>query len=174
MEEVKKIAAEGKYDIVPISCEILSDAFTPIELMRIFKNVSTHCYMLESVSPDETWGRYTFMGYDPKLEISCADGVVRAGEVKLKTDDLPGFIRGIMAEHRSPRIKGLPGFTGGLVGYFSYDFLSYTEPAVRIRTEDEEGFRDLDLMLFDKVIVFDNYTQSTICWWISAETISEE
>ena len=61
LEEVKKIAAEGKYDIVPISCEILSDAFTPIELMRIFKNVSTHCYMLESVSPDETWGRYTFM-----------------------------------------------------------------------------------------------------------------
>jgi len=162
LEEVKKIAAEGKYDIVPISCEILSDAFTPIELMRIFKNVSTHCYMLESVSPDENWGRYTFMGYDPKLEISCADGVVRAGEVKLKTDDLPGFIRGIMAEHKSPRIKGLPGFTGGLVGYFSYDFLSYTEPAVRIKTEDEEGFRDLDLMLFDKVIVFDNYTQKLI------------
>lgn len=162
LEEVKKIAAEGKYDIVPIYCEILSDAFTPIELMRIFKNVSTHCYMLESVSPDETWGRYTFMGYDPKLEISCADGIVRAGEVKLKTNNLPDFIRGIMDEHKSPRINGLPGFTGGLAGYFSYDFLSYTEPAVRIGTEDEEGFRDLDLMLFDKVIVFDNYTQKLI------------
>ena len=46
--EVKKIAAIGKYNILPISCEILSDFTTPIETMKILKNVSTHCYMLES------------------------------------------------------------------------------------------------------------------------------
>lgn len=162
MEEAKRIAAEQKYDILPVSCEILSDAFTPIEVMRILKNVSTHCYMLESVSADETWGRYTFMGYEPKLEISCAGGVVKAGDMSVKVDDLPGFIRNIMASNKSPRFKHLPGFTGGLVGYFSYDFMSYIEPAVRIPVDDEEQFRDLDLMLFDKVIVFDNYTQKLI------------
>ena len=159
IEEVKAIAAQQSYDILPVSCEILSDAFTPIEVMRILKNVSTHCYMLESVSADETWGRYTFMGYEPRMEINCAGGLVKAGDMQLKVDNLPEFLRNIMAVNRSPRFNYLPGFTGGLVGYFSYDFLSYTEPAVRIPVEDEEQFRDLDLMLFDKVIVFDNHTQ---------------
>ena len=48
LTEVKEIAKTGKYDILPVSCEILSDFITPIEAMRILQNVSTHCYLLES------------------------------------------------------------------------------------------------------------------------------
>ena len=47
IEEVKAIAATGEYMVLPVSCEILSDICTPIETMKILKNVSTHCYMLE-------------------------------------------------------------------------------------------------------------------------------
>ncbi len=65
-EEVKKIAETNLYKVLPISCEILSDFCTPIEAMKILKNVSTHCYMLESVAGQEKWGRYTFLGFDPK------------------------------------------------------------------------------------------------------------
>ncbi|MDO4962010.1 MAG: anthranilate synthase component I [Eubacteriales bacterium] len=162
LDEVKRIAAEGKYDILPVSCEILSDAFTPIEVMRILKNVSTHCYMLESVSGDEVWGRYTFMGYHPKMSITCVDGIVKTDDMTIKVDDLQEFIRNIMNKNRSPRFKNLPSFTGGLVGFFSYDFLGYSEPSVRIPVDDEENFKDLDLMLFDKVIVFDNHLQKLI------------
>ena len=67
LDEVKKIAATGKFNVLPVSCEILSDFTTPIETMKILKNVSTHCYMLESAQANETWGRYTFLGFDPKL-----------------------------------------------------------------------------------------------------------
>ena len=67
LEDVRRLAASGEYKVVPISCEILSDICTPIEAMRILKNVSTHCYMLESAQQDEKWGRYTFLGYDPKM-----------------------------------------------------------------------------------------------------------
>lgn len=162
MEEVKRIEAEKKYNVLPVYCEILSDAFTPIEVMRILKNVSTHCYMLESVSGGETWGRYTFMGYDPKMLITCSNGIVKTDNISIKVDDLNGFIREIMNSHKSPRIKELPSFTGGLVGFFSYDFLGYSEPAVRVPVEDEENFKDLDLMLFDKVIIFDNHLQKLI------------
>ena len=73
LTEVKEIAKTGKYDILPVSCEILSDFITPIEAMRILQNVSTHCYLLESAQANEAWGRYTFLGYDPKLEINCTD-----------------------------------------------------------------------------------------------------
>lgn len=54
LEEVKNIAATNKYDVLPVSCEILSDFTTPIEAMKILKNVSTHCYMLESAQANET------------------------------------------------------------------------------------------------------------------------
>lgn len=162
LSEVQKIAASGKYKVVPLSCEILSDSYTPIEVMRILKNVSTHCYLLESAAEHNTWGRYTFLGYDPTLEITCVEGKVRLGSIEIETDDPSGYIRKILSEYTSPKIDYLPTFTGGLVGYFSYDFLGYSEPSVRVKVEDEENFKDLDLMLFDKVIVFDNFAQKLI------------
>ena len=55
-----------------------------------------------------------------------------------------------------PSFDYLPSFTGGLVGYFSYDYLGYSEPSVKCIVEDTENFKDVDLMLFDKVIAFDN------------------
>ncbi len=160
--DVKKIADEGVYNVLPVSTEILSDFTTPIETMKILKNVSTHCYMLESAQADETWGRYTFLGFDPKLEITCMDGEMKAGSLRVKTEDPSRYLRQILEEYKSPRFDCLPPFTGGLVGYFSYDYLGYSEPSVRRPLEDTENFRDVDLMLFDKVIVFDHVRQKIV------------
>ena len=162
LEDIKKIAQTGEYKVLPVSSEILSDICTPIKAMKILKNVSTHCYMLESAQADEKWGRYTFLGYDPKMEITCMDGEMNAGGVRFRTDDPSGYLRQILADHKSPRFEYLPSFTGGLVGYFSYDYLGYSEPAVRTEAEDTEAFKDVDLMLFDKVIAFDHFRQKII------------
>jgi len=162
LNEVKRLAAEGSYKVVPVSCELLSDFTTPIETMKILKNVSTHCYMLESAQANDKWGRYTFLGFEPKLAISCVDGELKAGNLKIKTDNPSEYLRQILADYKSPRFDYLPSFTGGLVGYFSYDYLGYSEPAVRCKAEDTECFKDVDLMLFDKVIAFDNVRQKII------------
>lgn len=162
LSEVRKIASAGKYNVLPLSCELLSDFTTPIETMRILKNVSTHCYMLESAQANETWGRYTFLGFDPKLEITCIDGEMKVGNFRVKTDNPSGYLRQLLADYKSPRFDYLPPFTGGLVGYFSYDYLGYSEPTVRCEVEDTEDFKDVDLMLFDKVIAFDNLRQKII------------
>lgn len=82
--EVGKVAASGDYTVLPVSCELLSDFTTPIETMKILKNVSTHCYMLESAQANETWGRYTFLGFEPKMEITCIDGEMKIGNLSLK------------------------------------------------------------------------------------------
>ena len=161
-DEIEKIAEAKKYKVVPVSCEILSDEFTPIEVIRILKNISTHCYLLESAAEHNTWGRYTFLGYDPKLEITCIDGRLKVGSLEIETDDPSKYIRKILSDYTTPKYDYLPPFTGGLVGYFSYDYLKYSEPSVRIDVEDEEKFKDVDLMLFDKVIVFDNFAQKLI------------
>ncbi|MDE7231479.1 MAG: anthranilate synthase component I [Lachnospiraceae bacterium] len=162
IEEVQKIAATGEYKALPVSCEMLSDICTPIEALRILKNVSSHCYLLESVAEKEKWGRYTFLGYDPKMEITCVDGEMKVGDVTLHTEDPSEKLREILSEYRSPRLPGLPSFTGGLVGYFSYDYLGYSEPTIRTGVPDTEAFKDVDLMLFDKVIAFDNFRQKII------------
>lgn len=162
IDDVKRIAATGEYKILPVSCEILSDFTTPIETMKILKNVSTHCYMLESAQADETWGRYTFLGFDPKIEITCIDGEMKIGNLTVKTDSPSDYLRQILADYKSPRFDYLPPFTGGLVGYFSYDYLTYSEPAVKCHVEDSEEFKDIDVMLFDKVIAFDHIRQKII------------
>lgn len=162
LSEIRRIAGTGKYNVLPVSCELLSDFTTPIETMKILKNVSTHCYMLESAQANETWGRYTFLGFDPKLEITCTDGEMKIGNLKVKTDAPSDYLRQILADYKSPRLDYLPSFTGGLVGYFSYDYLSYSEPTAQCNTEDTEDFKDVDLMLFDKVIAFDHLRQKII------------
>lgn len=162
LEEVKHYATERCYKVVPVSCELLSDFTTPIETMKILKNISTHCYMLESAQANDTWGRYTFLGYEPKLAVSCVDGMLKAGNLTIQTDNPAEYLRQILADYKSPRLDYLPSFTGGLVGYFSYDYLGYSEPTVRCKVEDTEGFKDVDLMLFDKVIAFDHVRQKIV------------
>lgn len=162
LSEVRQIAATGNYNVLPVSMELLSDYITPIEAMRILQNVSTHCYMLESAQASEYWGRYTFLGFDPKLEITCIDGEMQVGNVKIKTEHPSDYIRQIISDYKSPRFEYLPPFTGGLVGYFSYDYLTYREPTVKCKVEDTEAFKDVDLMLFDQVIAFDNLCQKVI------------
>lgn len=162
LAEVREIASASKYNVLPVSCEILSDFTTPIETMKILKSVSTHCYMLESAQANETWGRYTFLGFEPKLEITCIDGEMKIGNLKVKTKNPSAYLRQILADYKSPRFDYLPSFTGGLVGYFSYDYLVYSEPAVKRDVEDTEAFKDVDLMLFDKVIAFDHLRQKIV------------
>ena len=162
LDEVKTTAAAGRYDVLPVSCEILADICTPIEALKILKNVSTHCYLLESAQPSEKWGRYTFLGLDPKMEITCRNGVMKAGELTFETQNPSQVLREILAQYKSPRFAYLPTFTGGLVGYFAYDYLGYSEPKARTKAQDTENFKDVDLMLFDQVIAFDNLKQKIV------------
>ena len=168
LQTVKQIAAGGAYKRVPVCCEILSDMYTPVEVMRILRKASRHCYLLESASQEEAWGRYSFLGYDPTMEITCLDGEVTIREnlgngtetVTTKHVDHPGdTLREILARYKSPVMEKMPTFTGGLVGYFSYDYIKYSEPKLKLTSEGQQDFRDMDLMLFNEVIAFDHYRQ---------------
>ena len=165
LEECKNIAAEGDYGVIPISTELYADMTTPIEVLRILKKVSGHVYLLESAEADKRWGRYSFLGYDPLLEITCYNGMTTIkSELTSRTDsgDVRGIIRSVMEENKSPKLPGLPSFTGGLVGYFSYDYIKYSEPKLKLTDETVQDFRDTDLMLFDQVIAFDHYRQKVL------------
>ena len=161
-DDAKKMTESGSYSIVPIAAEILSDMLTPIKVMTRLKEASHHCFMLESVDSAKKWGRYTFLGYEPSMEITCTDGKLRIknGDVKQFENVNPReYIKKILREYKSPHCSNLPTFTGGLVGYFSYDYIKYSETQLKLDAEDTENFKDVDLMLFDKVIAFDSNMQ---------------
>lgn len=156
IDEVKKLYMD--YKAVPLSTEIPM-CCTAIEVLKKLKTISKHCYMLESVEDTKETGRYTFLGFDPKAEISCKDyklTIIDEYSVEHIEDNPKQYIKQLLDDHKSPRLDYLPTFTGGLVGYFGYDYIKYSEPSLKLDAEDDGNFKDVDLMLFDRVIVFDN------------------
>ena len=173
LDEVKNISKNKEYKRIPISYELFSDIATPIEVLRVLKGISNHCYMLESIEDAEKWGRYSFLGFNPLLEFTCQDGIVKIkgsenfdefndDEIVIETDNPSEIIKDLVDKNKSPKIDYLPPFTGGFVGYFAYDYIKYAEPSLNLDAENQDQFKDIDLMLFDKVIAFDNFKQKII------------
>ena len=136
--EVERIASAGEYRRVPVRRELLADQFTTIEVMRRLRAASHHVFLLESAESDQRSGRWSFLGFDPSMEITCLDSCLRvrtgvesvlpseapAPVVEERQVDHPGpFLRQLIAANRTPQLPGFPPFVGGLVGYFSYDYL---------------------------------------------------
>ena len=149
------------YHFVPIKKEMYSDTITPIELLKKLKQYSKHVFMLESHEDRQKWGRYTFLGFAPQSEITCYNKMMKVDDQIFEVSHPKEYIKKILNQYRSVQLEGFPTFTGGLVGYFSFDYLKYSEPSVDVVKEDN-GFNDVDLMLFDKVICFDHFRQKII------------
>ncbi len=163
-KELEQLSTE--YKCLPVATEIFSDITTPIQVLRILKEQEEHCFLLESVEKSEKIGRYSFLGFEPLMEITCRDAVMKiksnTGEKIIKTQKPQDIINDILSEYHSPKFDYLPNFTGGLAGYFAYDFIKYYEPELNLNASDDEHFNDVDLMLFDKIIAFDNIKNKII------------
>ncbi len=164
-EEIKQY--QGNYTLVPIVKEIYADVVTPITLLRKIALLDKQYYLLESVEGGEKWGRYSFLGFQPMLQLLCKKGEVtlKSGTISTKVPGVPmEVLRNMKKEYIAPRIKGLPPFAGGFVGYFSYEMIKYAEPKLCLK---ENSCHDFDLMLFDKVIAYDHLAQK-ICIIVNA------
>lgn len=153
------------YSVVPIYREIFSDMNTPISLLRTLTAHSTQHYLFESVEGGKNWARYSFLGFDPILEFRCKDyqiEIKKENTVEKRTGNPANVIREILKQYQSPKLKDLPPFTGGFVGYFSYEYMKYHEPVLDFQDVEHGAFQDVELMLFHKVIVFDHFKQKMI------------
>lgn len=158
---VQKLAE--KHNTIPLTLEIYSDIATPISVLRKLNTLYDCCFLLESVEGGERWGRYSFLGYDPFIRVSYKDGLARIRhygkeeyETTEETSNPYDILRGIQKDFSASKIDGLPPFTGGFVGYFSYSMINSVEPKLKIWSG---SFNDYDVMLFDKVIAFDHKKQ---------------
>ncbi len=159
LNEIEKLSKE--YNITPICKEIYADIITPITLLRKISQVSQKYYLFESVVGGEKWGRYSFLGFNPIARATCKGGCVTIEDENnenniIYTKKPMEVIRTYLKKYKAPKIKGMPPFAGGFVGYFSYSVFGYAEPVLKFK---ESNFNDFDLMLFDKVIVYDHLKQ---------------
>lgn len=163
---------EKDYTYVPVCKDILADDVTPILMLRKLAALDEQYFLLESVEGGNL-GRYSFLGYHPKLSVSCKNGVVKVkenGMVRIIPGKPKEALQSLLEQYRSPQIEGLPTFTGGLVGYFSYEMIQYAEPKLHIKQSD---VNDFELMMFDKLLAFDQVMHK-LCIIVNARTADGE
>ena len=153
-------AAEG-HTRIPVVREVLSDLDTPLSVYLKLAD-GPHTYLFESVEGGERFGRYSIIGLPARRVYAFAGNtlyVTEHGELLEAREVADPFaeVERLRAEHSVPRLKGLPGFTGGLVGWFGFECIQYIEPRLAVGAKpDELGTPDILLMLSEEVAVFDN------------------
>jgi anthranilate synthase component 1 len=153
-------AADG-HTRIPVVREVLSDLDTPLSVYLKLAD-GPHTYLFESVEGGERFGRYSIIGLPAKRVYAFAGNtlyVTQLGELIEAREVADPFaeVERLRAEHSVPRLEGLPGFTGGLVGWFGFECIQYIEPRLATGAKpDELGTPDILLMLSEEVAVFDN------------------
>ncbi|SDQ87896.1 anthranilate synthase component I [Pseudoxanthomonas sp. CF125] len=153
--------AEQGHTRIPVVREVLSDLDTPLSVYLKLAD-APHTYLLESVEGGERFGRYSIIGLPARrvitfrghaMEIRDNGKVVESREVA----DPFAEVEALRAEHSVPKLEGLPGFTGGLVGWFGFECIGYIEPRLAGGDKpDELNTPDILLMLSEELAVFDN------------------
>jgi anthranilate synthase component 1 len=157
--EFMQLAQQG--NLVPVFREVMGDTETPISL---FKKVAGEpgSFLLESVEGGERWGRYSFIGYRPRLLIRiCGEHIelCRNGEKCGQFKASPfGYLKTFLGTFRAVTVPGLPRFFGGLVGYLSYDMVRFIEH-LPTRKPDDVGMPDAIFVIPEQVLIYDNLTQ---------------
>ena len=158
--EFSSLVNQG-FNHIPFSKEIVVDTDTPLALYLKLAN-NPYSYFLESVQGGEKWGRYSFIGLAAETVIKVSKYKVtieKNGHLKEKYDvkDPLNWIEEYQNKFKVPKLKNLPDFNGGLVGYFGYEIIRYIEPKLKnIDKEDELNIPDILLMLSDDLLVVDN------------------
>ena len=158
--QFQRHAADG-FTLVPVVREVLSDLDTPLSVYLKLAD-GPHTYLFESVEGGERFGRYSIIGLPARrvyefrghrLDVREHGEIVETREV---ADPLAEVER-LRETHKVPKLEGLPGFAGGLVGWFGFECIEYIEPRLKANPKpDELGTPDILLMLSEELAVFDN------------------
>lgn len=154
------IAMSSQYNLIPIVKRLLGDMETPIRIFQRYAE-QKHAFLLESVEGGSKWARYSFIGSDPFLLISGKQGKITL-DIDGEQTDLSGKpveqLKALLRRYRSPKVDGLPPFTGGAIGFFGYDLLQYYEKLPPHKVDDL-NMDDIRFMFCDQIVVFDHVKQ---------------
>ena len=162
LEEFKKLAKSG--NLIPVYKEILADLDTPVSAyMKI--GDGDYSFLLESVEGGEKWARYCFLGCDPAVVVSSKGRNITIDEngkrqqSKIESGTPLSAIKEILARYNPVDVPGLPRFSGGAVGFISYDMVRFFEELPE-DTADDLNVPDSQFIITDTMLVFDNISQT--------------
>lgn len=157
--EFKHFVEQG-FNRIPVTRQVLADTETPLSsYLKLAHQPWT--YLFESVQGGEKWGRYSIIGLAARqrMEVHGKQVAIYRGdklEEQFEAEDPLEFVKTFQSRFRAPQLANLPGFSGGLVGYFAYDCVRYVEPHLQKTTpRDELHTPDILLMVSDELLVFD-------------------
>tara|TARA_B100001250_G_scaffold164883_1_gene141854 strand:- start:27187 stop:28668 length:1482 start_codon:yes stop_codon:yes gene_type:complete len=147
------IKKSKEYNLIPVFREIRADLDTPLSIyLKLSKN--NYSFLLESITGGENLARYSIIGTNPKKVIKTGKNE-EFGEV-----DPLEIIKNEINSYKVPEIKELPVFTGGAVGYLSYETISYFEKKVPKNKESTLNVPESIFMITDSIVVFDHVKQT--------------
>ena len=167
LEECRKMAPG--YGMVPVVKRVPAGGHTVEDLAEMARSLSKQVYVMDhtvDTGKEIRWERYAVIGFAPALEFSCTDGVMTVAQggtrISYPCKDPSRVLAGVLAAHKAPYAAGMPPFTGGLAGYFAYEYIKYAEPEIQWEEANPEQFKDMDLFFFDRLFVLDRQQQEIL------------
>ncbi|MCH2391404.1 MAG: anthranilate synthase component I [Nitrospinales bacterium] len=162
LKEFKEKSKQG--NLIPVYKEVLADLDTPVSAYMKMCG-GEYSFLLESVEGGEKWARYCFLGFDPSIIIS-----IKGNEVVVEKNGQPKSIlitkgnpliglKDILARYQPVDVEGLPRFSGGAVGFVSYDMVRSFEDLPE-DTMDDLQVPDARFVITDTLLIFDNVAQT--------------
>lgn len=165
LQEANELFRE--YNTVPVFYELLTDNLTPVRMFAILKENYDNCFILESVDNSNQWGRYSFIGLNPKAEIRIKDKKAEFiyPDKTTKTVDADDPIRlfsELMEKYKSPKFINMPKLTGGLIGYFGYDMARYYEKKLVNVPCDDLEMPDANMFVYHEIVAYDHLSNKAV------------
>ena len=144
--------------LVPVVKSVSADLLTPVSAFLAVAENEPHAFLLESAERGEQVGRYTFLGVRPYMRVRGRGGEIEIGRARKRErrqGNIFQVVKELLGEHKPAAVAGLPPFTAGAVGYFSYDVVRQLEN-IGEHAKDDLGLPDCELMFFDRLLAFDH------------------
>src|ERR671914_560047 len=153
LDEVRDLARE--HTLIPIRHTFIDDCETPVSAYLKLRGAGPS-FLLESAEQGQRFGRWSFLGVQPRKLIRLEEGRLTVGGEERAFDDPYAAVADELARYRLAPLPGLPPFAGGAVGLFGYDLVRRFEPSVGPGGPDELGVPELALMVSDVLLAFDH------------------
>ncbi|MEK6539710.1 MAG: anthranilate synthase component I, partial [Deltaproteobacteria bacterium] len=147
-------------NLIPVFREIMADMETPVSAFKTIDRGGP-VFLLESVEGGEKWGRYSFLGVEPRVIFKSKDEnieIITEGQGDKRKGDPISALKEILSRYRPVTTDKLPRFYGGAVGYIGYDMVRFFEDLPDIAASDVDIY-DAFFIITDTALVFDNLEQ---------------
>jgi anthranilate synthase component 1 len=153
------------YNVIPVYEMITADLLTPVLAYLRIRKKGNFSFLLESVEGIGRLARYSFIGYSPSAIIKSDNGEIEIrehDEISKQRAGILEYLSDQVESYRHPKIKDLPDFNGGIVGYLGFETISEIENSISFNNNKEDSFPEAILGLFDSIIAFDHFKHRII------------